>query len=225
MIRDKNSFSTMRSRNTRSILTFAWLSLVALSSCAVRSRSTAPSTPNLSMMERGYVDLQPAWRIRVVTPVTKAGRFDVAAESVETNGRMLALKTSDDFIGYEVAYYSVIARQGGGIAFQFKSATVTKNGVASRQTRPLVRLFELPPDARFVRLLFLARVIPAEHNQGIVAAATLQQLQTLTEQVLADPVHNCRSDRGTFCEWVPLGIAVQPEQKRENKTEDWTPVT
>src|ERR1700736_415606 len=47
------------------------------------------------------------------------------------------------------------------------------------QQRPLVSLSQLPDDARFVRLLFLTRVSSADHDQGTLAAPTMQRLEAL----------------------------------------------
>lgn len=207
---------------TRILLSVAVL--VLLSSCAAHRRP--PAAPqNESAVARGYLDLQPGWRIRAVTPVTLSGTFNVAAESAETSGNILVIKAPKDFVGYEVSYYSVDARPGGGISIRFASAEVTKAGKATRASHPLVQLFTLPPDMRFARLLFLTRVSPADHDQGVVAAPTAESLEAITEKVLADPERNCASNTAAFCAWIPVGIAVQPEKRRPDRKHDWVPAT
>ena len=200
------------------------MATAVLVACAARKPETAASSPPVSM-ERGYVDLQPGWRIRVVTPVTKSGRFTVVTSSPEAHGNVLSLKADSDFVGYEISYYAVQGRPGGGIPIRFTSATITSAGKKSGHGAPLVRLFELPADARYARLLFLTRVSPADHDQGIVAAATRQGLEDVTARVEADPEQSCTVAGQEFCAWIPLGIAVQPEKRDAHTSQAWRPAT
>jgi hypothetical protein len=88
-----------------------------------------------------------------------------------------------------------------------------------------VPLFDLPSDARFVRLLFETRVTPTDHDQGIVAAPTMEKLEALTAKVQADPGHNCTANPQSFCSWVPIGIVVQPEERSPRHSKQWIPAT
>lgn len=200
-------------RRSRTLFPALMAAAVALSSCAGR-RATAP---HHDFAAAGFVDLQPGWRLRVVTPITKSGAFTVVDSSVKADAGGLAVKASDDFVGYEISYYSVESRPGGGISIRFASATLNREGKKSKVARPHVELFRLPPQERFARLLFLTRVSPADHDQGIVAAPSLEQLRALTTRVQSDPERNCTPDPEEYCAWVPVGIAVQPEQKRDGK--------
>ena len=197
------------------------IAAVLLASCAAR-RASAP-VEHHDFAAAGFVDLQPGWRLRVVTPITKSGTFNVVSSSASTDAGGLAMKTSDDFVGYEVSYYSVESRPGGGVLIHFASATDSRQGKTTRVTHSRVQLFELPAQERFARLLFLTRVSPADHDQGIVAAPTLEQLQAVTTRVQADPERNCTLDPQAYCTWVPVGIAVQPEQKGDHGK--WVPAT
>ena len=196
--------------------------VVGLASCAHRRGTT---TQEQSPVARGYIDLKPGWRIRAVTPVTKSGRYNVVSNAIETRGNELVVQTGEDFVGYEVSYYSVESDPDGGISIHFRTAEVTKGGATTRESHPIVDLFALPPDMKFARLLFLTRVSAADHDQGVVAATTLDALQALTSKVLADPEPNCTSSASSFCAWIPLGIAVQPEKRRAKHDSDWIPVT
>lgn len=203
---------------------FAVTAIILLASCAAHRRPAAAQHDE-SAVARGYLDLQPGWRIRAVTPVTRSGTFNVVANSAETSGNELVMKTGKDFIGYEVSYYAVSARADGGVSIRFAFSEVTKGGKTARAPHPLVDLFTLPPDMRFARLLFLTRVSAADHDQGIVAATTMAALQSITARVLADPEHNCTSDVSSFCSWVPLGIAIQPEKRPPGHRHDWVPAS
>jgi len=198
---------------------------LTLASCAVRSpNNPPPSTLNLAR-EQAFINLQAGWRIRAITPITKSGTFRVTTESVQANGSELSLKTSKDFVGYEVSYYAVEDQHEDRIRIRFVSAEVTKNGTKTRQQRPLVSLFQLPDDARFVRLLFLTRVSSADHDQGILAAPTMQRLEALTAEVQDDPEHNCAANPQSFCTWIPIGISVQPEARDPRHKKQWVPAT
>lgn len=192
-----------------------------LVSCATR-RAAAPVAQH-DYAAAGFVDLQPGWRLRVVTPITKSGTFNVVSSAVSKDAGGLAMKTSDDFIGYEISYYSVVSQPGGSLAIRFASATESRQGKTTRVAHPRAQLFELPAQERFARLLFLTRVSPADHDQGIVAAPSFEQLKAVTTRVQADPEHNCTPEPQAFCTWVPIGIAVQPEQKGEHGK--WVPAT
>ncbi|MDE3135939.1 MAG: hypothetical protein KGL59_05170, partial [Acidobacteriota bacterium] len=119
-----------------------------------------------------------------------------------------AIKTGDEFIGYQVAYYSVKVRPKGGVSIRFASARLDEKGKSKEQSQPWFRLFDLPPNMRFVRLVFLTRVSEHDHNQGILAAPSIEELDRLTRTVEADPEKNCRAYADALCSWVPLGIAV-----------------
>jgi hypothetical protein len=143
-----------------------------------------------------YIDLQPGWRLRVVTPLLKSGG---------------SLSTAADFLGYEVAYYAVRSRNGSRVRVEFLSAEITKEGTTSAQSRPLVPPFQLPRSAKYVRLIFLTRVSRADHDMAMVAAREAAALDALTERVLADPAGTCHSETQIYCVWIPKGIALAPE--------------
>lgn len=215
-------FVLLALRSGQSVKLFA-LIVIAITLVACAGRRAASPLAHHDFAAAGFVDLQPGWRLRVVTPITKSGTFNVVSSSASTDAGGLSMKTSDDFIGYEVSYYSVESHPGGGISIRFASATDNTHGKTTRAAYSRVQLFELPPQERFARLLFLTRVSPADHDQGIVAAPTLEQLKAVTARVQADPEHNCTPDPQAYCTWVPIGIAVQPEQKGEHGK--WVPAT
>lgn len=135
------------------------------------------------------------------------------------------MKVGEDFVGYELADYTIDARPDGGIRIRFSSATIKKDGKALRVAHPRVPLFQLPSDARYARLLFLTRVSPADHDQGVIAAPTISELQALTAKVQADPGHTCSENAQAFCSWIPIGIAVQPEKRSTGFKKAWVPAT
>jgi hypothetical protein len=193
----------------------ATVSLVLiLASCATKSR--APRAPDTS-----YIDLEPDWRLRVVTPLLKSGGHELSLSQSEQRGAEVTIKTNADFIGYETAYYAIKPRFGHGVAIQFASAQVTKDGQTSAEVRPAVVLFQIPRSMRHVRLVYLERASESDHNMAVIAARRLQQVAALTRAVQTNPATACQSSTDAYCAWIPAGIAVRPEMRR---AEEWAPV-
>jgi|SRR5215831_2360985 len=153
-----------------------------------------------------YIDIQPDWRIKVITPILKSGEFLIDSQYSKSS------KVGPDFVGYEVAYYAAQPRPGGGVSMHFSSAELFRDGKGTRTPRPTFPLFKFPPDMAFVRILFLTRVSEADHDQGILAARSLAELDDLTRRVERDPEQNCTTAEVAICSWVPLGIAVRPQE-------------
>ena len=168
---------------------------IVLTGCAARKARVAPAAVD----RPDYIDLQPGWRLRVVTPVLKSG-------------------------GYELAYYAVRSRIGTGVRLQFLSAEITQEGQKSARSRPLAPLFQLPRSAKYVRLIFLTRVSRADHDMAVVASRESYDLDALTRRVLDDPAGACKSEDRSYCAWVPRGIAVAPElQRTVDGVGQWVP--
>lgn len=149
--------------------------------------------------------------MRVVTPILKSAGYRLKTESEPGS---TTLQAGPDFLGYEVAYYTVKAR-----SVEFTSAEVHKKDATVPAAQPLVPLFRLPGRARYVRLIYLVRVSDADHDMAVVAAHRKEALDPLTAQVRANP-ENCRDQAETFCSWIPNGIAVTPETR---SAEQWVP--
>jgi hypothetical protein len=201
---------------------------ISLIGCAERKvrQAANPITPAAELGT--YIDLQPGWRVSVITPVLKSGKFflDTTAGddalSNEANGpTSTSIKAGTDFLGYERSFYAVEGHKGG-VRVRFSNAETIQNGKAELQEKPLQRLFRIPRNARYVRLVYLVRASNADHNMAIVAAARVDDLQSVTREVQADPVTGCQSRQKVVCQWIPRGIAVRPELRRPG-TEEWVP--
>jgi hypothetical protein len=187
--------------------------------CVRRVPPTAPAPAAI----RTYVDLQPGWRIRVVTAVLKSGRYVPDFRETPSSSGTIELSAGDEFLGYETSYYRVLATGQSGISIAFMSATLTIGGKDSEKARPTVLLFQIPKAARYMRLVFLTRVSHADYNQAILSATELDDLDRLTKEVENDPATNCRSQDASYCEWVPEGIAVRAEKKDPAHRKNWIP--
>ena len=197
--------------------------VVLLTGCLSRPVRVS-TTPPPADAQNSYIDLQPGWRIRVIAPLTKSGSFQVAATEQSTVGNTITLSTSDDFLGYQTAYYSVGPRSRTEVQIAFISAEDTKGGVTGApQAVPALPLFQLPRDARHVRLLYVTRRSGTDHDMAVLAAKNQDALAPLTADVQKDPV-SCRDARHVFCSWIPAGIAVRPElRKVVSGAEQWVP--
>jgi hypothetical protein len=192
----------------------ALLLVFALMGCAVRR---GPSRDVLNAaVARGFIDLQPGWRIKAYTPILKSGGYLPALVDEGQSGGSVRLSTPADLVGYETSYYSVKRRedQGAneqGVKVAVTSVLLTKDGKATRRQQPALQLFDLPETARFVRLLYVVRVSGADHDMAIVAAATPGALDELTRAIGSNPAESCVVGGLGYCKWVPKGIGVQIE--------------
>ena len=64
-----------------------------------------------------YVDLEPGWRLRVITPLVAGGGYALKTAPAQEQGNTITLKTGADFLGSETAT-SVRANQVGGVRQQ-----------------------------------------------------------------------------------------------------------
>ena len=200
----------------RRLQCLAWL--ILLTACAAR-HAHAPVAA-VQPIGPSYIDLEPRWRLRVVTPILKSGGYLLNLTGQSESGGGVTLHAGDDFLGYEVAYYAVTARRG----VEFVSAEITRNGRTVAQPQPVAHLFQLPRGVRHVRLIYLVRVSQADHDMAVAAAKDMDALDALTRRVEANPADGCRSDPGAFCAWIPAGIAVVPQfQKTIDGGVEWVP--
>lgn len=190
-----------------------------LAACAAHRTRLASEPP--APDNEAYIDLEPGWRLRVVTPILKSGGYQLQTSSPETTSGSISV-SAEGFIGFETAYYSVTQPVDGGLRIEFLSAVITKEGKTTPQPRSLVPLFALPDGVRFVRLVYLTRSSQADHDMAVVASDQKETLDAFTNDVQASPVTNCRARRGVFCSWVPAGIAVRAELRNRGSS-DWIP--
>jgi len=210
------------------------LLLASLNAC----RKVVPPPVPVRQSSSNWIDLEPGWRIRVVTPIQKSGSYIVkfspsearpakpTTQVRELSDRRLeiAVTADQDFLGYETSFYTVSAHRRGGVVIAFQSATVTIEGASSARSQPVQPLFRLPSRARSVRLLHLLRGSTADHDAAILAARDIVELDRLTTLVQADP-SACRDYRDSACQWIPAGIAARPERSvSEQGAQQWVPV-
>ncbi len=197
------------------------LTALALDGCAAR-RTASVAPPGYGMAaDRSYIDLEPGWRLRVVTPLLKSGGYRAKFVEQQTSaggGGSLNVQLASDsgFLGYELAYYTL----GPNARVRLRSVEATVDGKTEARQKPVARLFEWPKVARFVRLVFLTRSSAADHDMAVLTARQQADLDAWTAKLQADPEGACRETR--YCSWVPGGIAVRAE-RLDAQTSAWVP--
>jgi hypothetical protein len=205
-----------------------------VTSCA--PRRIAPPAEASPPHSWNWVELLAGWRVRVVTPVTKSGSFLVKPDPIPEDrrssesgqamrqgpGAAVNFRASKDLIGYEVSLYSVKPRHGGGVRVSFKSATINVGEKKTARPHPALTLFRLPRNDRFVRILHFAWGNHGDHDAAILAASRREFLDALTRSVEFD-VSACVNSAESTCSWVPAGVAVIPEHKKNpGDKSQWT---
>ncbi|HEY3738657.1 MAG TPA: hypothetical protein VGL53_02375 [Bryobacteraceae bacterium] len=199
--------------------------VIGTTSCAAKKTANVLPDPavanNVPAPIKEYVDLEPGWRLRIIAPITKSGSYSVKFDAVETAGHGVTLKTSDDLIGYETAYWAVTARPfGGGITIRLTSAELTKNGQPEPIAMPTRAAVHVPSYARFVRIFYLTRKSDADHNMAIAGVGRFDQLEAFSRALRESPNATCASSprERIYCDWVPNGVAVRPEIPKKGAT-------
>jgi hypothetical protein len=164
----------------------------------------------------GYVDLGPDYKLKVVSPILREGAPPGAsalkAETVTAEGHSISIdiKTSDDFLGYETAWYAMASRDDRpGSRIVAISAQASIGAEVKSEAGPRRDYFRFAPDAAYFRLFFLTRVSHADHDLAILAAPTRAVLDEHTRQFEADP-ELCGKMAGVSCVLIPKDVAVLP---------------
>jgi len=168
--------------------------------------------------DHSFIDIEPGWRLRVVTPLLKSGRYRVrtASTSPQPTGATVELRADSDFLGYELAYYTLEPKA----RIRLTDVEATLSGKTEPRTQPTAKLFDWPKDARFVRLVFLTRVSTADHDMAVLTARRFEDLGTWTQKLQNEPDTACKST--PYCSWIPGGIAVTAE-RRDPQSSTWHP--
>jgi hypothetical protein len=185
-----------------------------------------------------WIDLQPGWRVRVVTPIIKSdGHFveglpvlrssgtggSSQAPGGTTHAATITLKTGKNFVGYEISLYDVKPRRAGGVQVVFRTAAIHQGKKETVRSQPIVPVFRLPRNDTFIRVLHLSWGMHGNHEAAILAANRRGLLDEVTKQVQYD-IDACRSTGDTYCFWVPAGLAVIPERRDGPGTNgQWVP--
>lgn len=182
---------------------------LCLASCS-RTITSIPPTPPIPT--RGFVDIEPGWRIVTIVPLRRDAPSSPWAfapprlASASTNGLSVEAKLAP---GSQFAFEESIYRVGSNIDWQQSNRSV--DAKRSPLTAPTLSLF--PEGRGLFRLLFLTRASDTNYNTAFLRAGDRQALEALTARVRANPDANCGTDMQSVCRWIPLGVAVRPEKR------------
>lgn len=193
------------------------LTLLLFAGGCVKRRSALPPP-----VVRGpaYVELQPEWRVQVITPLLKSGGFLLKTTEQQESGNTITLRAGDEFLGYETAIYSVSKHPKEGVRVVLTEVAMNRDGQLTHPAKSFAPRLRMPKRMRHVRLLYSLKVSDADHGMAVLAARNLAALGELTTNVQARPETECRNSRESYCEWVPAGIAMRVEKRIGA---DWKP--
>jgi hypothetical protein len=198
-------------RWSRSIAISLCFVILPLTACLHRQAPSTPSDLRNSSAERGYVDLQPEWNVRVVYPRLRSGGYVLPSiQQTGVAGNTIETQVDRDFLGYEQDFYKVESRPNETLAVRFTHARVWENNRTHRQSQPQLTLFSNTQDSKFIRLVYLVRESAADHDMAIISCTSPENLEQLTQAVILRA--QCQSAGTTLCTWVPKGVAVDPEK-------------
>jgi len=190
---------------------------VGIAGCGAK-RSVPPAPEPVQTASPDFLDLQPGWRLRITTPLS---RHNAPATQEVSDAGTITLKAPEGF-AYETSYYAIRRDPDRVLRFEFVSGAVTRDGKASNEPAQLGWRVEPNIDAPLARLIYLRRLSDSDHNMAFVSAPNATSLDTLTRMVDKNPDQACTSTADSFCAWVPAGVAVVAERMTTAGT--WEPV-
>jgi hypothetical protein len=190
--------------------------LLVLGGCAKKRLPVPPPV----VRGPSYAELEAGWRVRVISPVLKSGRFILKTAEQQEEGNTITLRAGDEFQGYETATYAVGRHPQGGVRVALTDVILNKGGALKHPAKSFAPRLRMPGRLRHVRLLYTMKVSDADHNMAVLAATNSPRLAALTARVQAAPAAECRVSRNEYCEWIPAGVAVRAEKPRGA---DWVP--
>jgi hypothetical protein len=197
-----------------------------LSGCrkAAPVASVPVQAPGTSAPLRSFVDLEPGWRVTVITPMRKDkgeadwkyGQPNTRTETTQSGGVSninvtIELDPSTLF-GFERSLYSVEAT-----GLRWLESMRNLNGNETKAAGPLLDVFGGKARKQKMRLLFLTRGSDLNYNMALLRAKDVKAMEALTQRVRQAPATACVGD----CVWVSPGVAVRPEKQ---VAANWVPV-
>lgn len=154
---------------------------------------------------RTYIDLQPGWRLTLITPIV--GKFTTSTAGLNVT---IQLDPKSQF-GFERTLYNVLPK---GLAWQQSIRTL--DGKETQASAPELNLFPKPASKTRLRLLFLTRASDQNYNTAILFAPNLKSLEAFTVAVRANPDQACQPGKKQSCIWIPPKVAARPEKPSAN---------
>jgi hypothetical protein len=185
---------------------------------AARIAESLPLDPGLAFhllypsdRQSGKVDIAPPVRLQVVSPILRDGAAP-DAPILETSGSgnslTVTLKSSDNLIGYETAWYGALSKTSGvGFTITPLYAERHVNSDTERRAQPATNYIQFPPDAAFYRLFYKSG--QTDYTALVVAAPTRAELERRIG-VLDAASGSCDQLQGELCVAIPRRVAINP---------------
>jgi hypothetical protein len=188
------------------------------SALAVRIAEAFPLDPALAFRllhandrESGQVDIAPPVRLQVVSPIFRDGVesdapiFDTSGDGATLN---VTLKSSDNLIGYETAWYAAQpGTDGTGFIIAPLSAERHLKDATEHSAQPATNYLQFPPDAAFYRLFYKSG--QTDFTALVVAAPTRAELDRRIG-ILSGSGASCGQLQGEMCVAIPRRVAINP---------------
>ena len=161
--------------------------------------------------QSGQVDIVPPVRLQVVSPILREGAApDAPILETSGNGNSLTvtLKSSDNLIGYETAWYAAQSRTGGaGYTIAPLYAERHLKDTTERRAQPGTNYLQFPTDAAFYRLFYKSG--QTDFTALVVAAPTRAELDRRIG-ILDAGAASCDKLNGALCVAIPRRVAINP---------------
>jgi hypothetical protein len=185
---------------------------------AGRIAESLPLDPTLAVhllyasdRQSGQVDIAPPVRLQVVSPILRDGAApDAPIIDTSGNGNSLTvtLKSSDNLIGYETAWYAAQPR-AGGVGFTITPLYAERHvkNETERRAQPAANYLRFPADAAFYRLFYKSG--QTDFTALVVSAPTRAELDRRIG-VLDAAAASCDQLHGEVCVAIPRRVAINP---------------
>jgi len=185
---------------------------------AVRLAQALPLDPEFAFhllypndRQSGQVDIAPPVRLQVVSPVLRDGAAP-DAPILETSGSgnaiTVTLKSSDNLIGYETAWYAAQSKTTGvGFTIAPLYAERHLKDETQRRAQPATNYLQFPADAAFYRLFYKSG--QTDFTALVVAAPTRAELDRRIG-LLDNSATSCDKLTGNMCVAIPRRVAINP---------------
>ena len=161
----------------------------------------------------GAVTLEPGFRLKVVAPLLKAGYSEIKT-STAPNSKPGRLEVNVEGLeGFETSYYQVRPRSGGGVEFRLTSVEQNRIGKLTNPPAPSAFHFDIAPDIRHFRLLFLRRLSLADRDISLLGGESWGVLLSSAQRFDTVPgsVSECTTTPGLQCVAVTAKTAILSE--------------
>lgn len=171
--------------------------------------------PNLAAS--GYTEVHPGYRIRVTSPIYREGAaanaspfLEAAAPQAGPGGSIaLDLRSPEDFLGYEIAWYDVKPAQGGAV-LEPAGAETRVDGVNTQSRESKFQHLGPHGEPAHFRVLFLTRKSASDHDALVVAGVTESELHASTVRLARQPELCTSPEFHSRCFVIPRRVAALP---------------